>query len=470
LSDALKDQDRTEEGRSLVGRLVRSAALWVVPALLFTAFSLIWFYRASTYKNFNEPLKNTIQALIAKIETVRDGPGIVLTAGPIDPRYQLALSGHYWVIGPLLDSGEVGPMISSPSLARATLKLPPAVRDRIRKHQGEIVKTYIPGPDGEKLSVVAQSVIFGDQKLVILAAADIRPAVRAVWHFALIALVLMSILAIGLAIGIITQVKTGLAPLFALRDRVADVREGRASTVTGRYPREIKPLADELNSLIAHNKSVVEYARTHVANLAHALKTPLAVLVNEATGKQSVGSEIVKKQADTMSKQVEHHLNRARAVARGQSIGEKTPVGETLVSLVRTLGRIYRDKDLDIHTDIEDGLLFRGEKRDLEEMAGNLLDNACKWTNGEIDIRATRDPDQDNYLRLMIDDNGPGMAAEQYEHVLKRGTRLDENTPGTGFGLSIVSDLARAYKGHLKLEKSPMGGLRTILILPMVKA
>ncbi len=463
----------TEQGRSLVWRLVRSAAMWVVPALLFTAFSLIWFYQASTYKNFNDPLVNTIQALVANIE---DDPlsetadaRIILANQPIDARYQLALSGRYWMVGELQDDGILVPIISSLSLSDSTLKLATKDADNIRAKQGEVIRAFSIGPDNEPLSLAAQSVIFNDQNLVIVAAADRRPARQAVRQFSLIALGLLTVLAMGLTLAIYMQVRLGLAPLFELRDRVVDIREGRAKAVKGRYPKEIKPLADELNSLIGHNRDVVEYARTHVANLAHALKTPLAVLMNEADGKKSKLANIVTKQTGIMNKQVDHHLRRARAAARGQSIGEKTPVADTVNSLVRTLGRIYRDKDLDFELDIEERLMFRGEKRDLEEMVGNLLDNACKWTNAKINVVVETDTGETAKIRITIDDDGSGMAVDQYENVLKRGTRLDETTPGTGFGLSIVNDLAKAYNGSLTLDKSPLGGLRAVLVIPMVR-
>lgn len=471
-SEQPEDQN-TQQGRSLVWRLVRSAAMWVVPALLFTAFSLIWFYRASTYKNFNDPLVNTIQALVANIEDEPfgedGGVGIILANQPIDARYQLALSGRYWMVGELQDDGILEPIISSLSLSGSTLKLAPKDTDNIRAKQGEVIRAFSVGPDNEPLSLAAQSVIFNDLNLVIVAAADRRPAAQAVRRFSLIALGLLTVLALGLTLAIYMQVRSGLRPLFDLRERVVDVREGRARSVKGRYPKEIKPLADELNSLIGHNRDVVEYARTHVANLAHALKTPLAVLVNEADGKKSKLASIVNKQAGAMTKQVDHHLRRARAATRGQSIGEKTPVADTIHSLVRTLGRIYRDKDLDFQVEIEDGLIFRGGKPDLEEMAGNLLDNACKWTKAKINVTVETDADKAAKIRITIDDEGPGMAANQYENVLKRGTRLDETTPGTGFGLSIVNDLAKAYNGSLTLGKSPQGGLRTVLVIPMVR-
>lgn len=457
------------ENGSLVWRLVRSAALWAVPALLVTALSLILFYRASTYKIFDDPLVNTISSLIAYVDTSPEDGKLVLTNEPIDPSYQRALSGRYWVIGELQESGRLEPIMGSKSLYGAMLVLPSADAQKIRKQDGSVVRSSAQGPDNEPLRLAAQSVIFpgmGEKAVVIVAAADRRPAVKAVRQFSVLALGLMTVIGLGLSAAIFMQVRMGLRPLFTLRERVSDVRQGRAPSVTGTYPKEIKPLADELNILIGHNKEVVDYARTHVGNLAHALKTPLAVLVNESDGKQTKFSKLVSRQSAEMSKQVDHHLRRARAAVRGQSIGEKTSVFDTVSSLARTLPRIYRDKDLDIQVSISDGLVFRGEKRDLEEMVGNLMDNACKWTGSEIHVLAEPSEDVEGQLRLVVDDDGPGLSQDEYETVLKRGMRLDEATPGSGFGLSIVNDLARAYKGSLHLEKSPFGGLRAVLVLP----
>lgn len=465
------------EGRSLVWRLVRSAALWAVPALLFTALSLILVYRASTYKIFDDPLINTIESLIAYVDTDPTDGTLKLSREPIDPSYQRGLSGRYWLIGELKSDGRIEPIMGSTSLYGATLSLPLADANKVRTRQGDVVRSVAQGPDNEPLRLAMQSVIFpdmGDKPVVILAAADRRPAAQAVRRFSAIALGLMMLLALGLSVGIFMQVRLGLKPLFDLRDRVVDVRQGRLSSVEGKYPKEIKPLADELNSLISHNKEVVEYARTHVGNLAHALKTPLAVLVNEAKdqskgkGKGVKFAELVNRQSEEMSKQVDHHLRRARAATRGQSIGERTSILETISSLARTLPRIYRDKDLDIQLDIAATHIFRGTKRDLEEMVGNLMDNACKWTTGKIRVSAFVINDEVGKLGLCVEDDGPGLDGDEYETVLKRGARLDEATPGSGFGLSIVNDLARAYKGSLTLDKSPLGGLRANLVLPTV--
>ena len=460
IEEAIKTQ-------SLVLRLVRGAVMWALPLLLVTALTLTWLYRNTTYRSFDDPLVSAVTALIASAE-VQDG-SLSLTREPLDPRYQRALSGRYWLVGFLQDDGIIEPISASRSLLEATLVLPPAAVIQLQTQQGEEVRARTSGPDSdEPLRLVARQVVLPNMNtpVVMVAAADSRAASRSILSFALTALGLMLLISMGLITAVVTQVRSGLKPLFDLRDRVADVREGRSGKVDGVYPTEIQPLATELNSLITHNKDVVERARTHVGNLAHALKTPLAVLQNEAQGSKTTPSDIVSRQTETMKKQVDHHLRRARAAARGQAIGVSTDVTDTLEALARTLSRIYGHKNIDFDVDLMEGLVFRGEKRDLEEMAGNLMDNSCKWTKTALTLRSFVDPQDETSFIVTVSDDGPGMAEDQYVEALKRGARLDEATPGSGFGLAIVDDLAKAYKGSVRLGKSDLGGLKVALTLP----
>lgn len=469
---------RTASNRSLVVRLVRSAILWALPILIFTAVALTWFYRNSTYRIFDDPMVSAVTSLIAAANVPASGDlsQLTLVREPTDPRYQQALSGRYWLIGTLNDDGIVVALQSSRSLYGETLKLNARDRALLEARVGEEVAVRAIGPDAEPLRVLARAVILPNatEPVVIMAAIDSRPATRAVNRFALLASGLMLLLSAGLVTAVFTQVRLGLKPLFDLRDTVADVREGRTTRVDGHYPPEIQPLATELNFLIDHNKEVVEHARTHVGNLAHALKTPLAVLVNECENRKGTPdagfAKIVNRQTTMMRNQVDHHLRRARAAARGQTIGVSTNVGDVLSSLARTLPRIFRSKDIDMTTHIEPKLAFRGEKRDLEEMAGNLMDNACKWTASQVKVTALSNPEDETSFIITVEDNGPGLEPSDYATALKRGARLDEATPGTGFGLAIVDDLARAYKGRLQLSRSSLGGLRVTLILPMTTA
>ena len=450
---------------SLVMRLVRGAVLWALPLLLVTALTLTWLYRNTTYRSFDDPLVSAVTSLIASAE-VADG-NLSLSREPLDPRYQRALSGRYWMIGFLQDDGMIEPIASSRSFYEESLILPKADVIQLQSQQGEEVRSSARGPDNdETLRLVARQVVLPNMQapVVILAAADSRQARRSIFRFALTASGLMLLISLGLITAVVTQVRSGLKPLFELRDKVADVREGRAAQVDGKYPAEIQPLATELNSLITHNRDVVERARTHVGNLAHALKTPLAVLQNETQSRGTQLSEVVGRQTDVMKKQVDHHLRRARAAARGQAIGVSASVNETLEGLARTLSVIYRDKKIDFDIDLAPDLVFRGAKRDLEEMAGNLMDNACKWTKSSIHVQTKAH--SDGQFVVAVSDDGPGMSEDQYKEAIKRGARLDEATPGSGLGLAIVDDLARAYNGTLTLGKSEWGGLESVLKLP----
>ena len=266
----------------------------------------------------------------------------------------------------------------------------------------------------------------------------------------------------------VVQVVVGLTPLFAMRREVAGVRQGKAQRLAGAYPRELSPLANELNALLDHNQEVVERQRTHVGNLAHALKTPISVMLAEADRDPSPLAAVVDRQAEAMRRQVEHHLRRARAAARSQGSGERTSVAEVLDELSRTLERIFQARGVDIDWEADDGLAFLGERQDLQEIAGNLLENACKFCHGHVRVNA--EPAAPGRLQLTVEDDGPGLDEAQGAEVLKRGARLDESAPGSGLGLSIVDELARAYGGSLSLSRSSLGGLRVDLDLPRAEA
>jgi signal transduction histidine kinase len=387
-----------------------------------------------------------------------------------DPRYQRALSGKYWVIGTVENDSEIVPILSSRSLYGASLPLSGQVISDLAEQGQDPVRFTTFGPDidaNERLRVVARQVVLPNMTtpVVVLSAADRAPVIRSIRNFILTAIILLLILTLGLIFAVYAQVRLGLRPLFDLGRRIADVREGRSASVEGDYPPEIAPLATELNSLISHNKSIVDRAQTHVGNLAHALKTPIAVLRNEAQAADNTPSRIVAKQTESMAAQVDHHLRRARAAARGQAIGVRAEMDPIIDGLVRTLPRIYRDKDMTIDKSGETGLIFRGHPRDLEDMAGNLMDNAAKWTTSRIDVSIRKI--EEGLCLISIADDGPGLTTDEIETAIKRGARLDEATPGSGLGLSIVKDLADAYKGSLTFSRSDAGGLKAELRLPI---
>jgi signal transduction histidine kinase len=280
-----------------------------------------------------------------------------------------------------------------------------------------------------------------------------------------------SILAAVLLLTTTFQVRFGLAPLKRITNGLAAIRSGSAERLTGKFPEEIAPLARETNALIETNREIVERARTHVGNLAHALKTPLSVMVNEATahGTEPFAQKILE-QADIMRDQITRHLERARLAARFTVVGSVTQAAPVVTALARTMEKIHRDKKLMIDVHADEQVLFHGERPDLEEMVGNLVDNACKWAASRVAIEVVGErPDpasERQVVRVIVDDDGRGLSPSEREQVAKRGSRLDETKPGSGLGLSIVLELARLYGGGLTLGSAPLGGLRAELVLP----
>ena len=279
----------------------------------------------------------------------------------------------------------------------------------------------------------------------------------------------MAGLGLGILVALLIQVRFGLQPLDRVRRALADIRSGRATRLDVKFPAEIEPLAVEINSLLESNREVLERARTHVGNLAHALKTPLSVLTNEARTHPDAFGEQVGRIAATMREQIDHHLARARMAASANVFGAHTPVAPVLVRLGRALERIYTERGIEVVVDCTHGLGFRGEAQDLEEMAGNLLDNACTWATSRVELRATALPGlrkgRPAFL-LTVEDDGPGVPEESRKTALRRGGRLDETKPGSGLGLSIVTEIAELYGGELRLATSTLGGLRAEVFLP----
>ena len=270
------------------------------------------------------------------------------------------------------------------------------------------------------------------------------------------------------------QLRFGLRPLRRIQAGVTAIRRGEGGRIDGRFPPDLAPLASELNLLIASNREIVERARTQVGNLAHALKTPLSVLVNEADAPGCPTDQelatMVREQTRIMRDQVSYYLDRARAAARVSMIGTATDVKGSVDALVRTFNKIYVERSLNFTAEVPDGLRFRGERQDFEDLVGNLIDNAGKWAASTVRVQAglaQADGGGDaSDITLTVDDDGPGLPAETRDFATRRGRRLDESKPGSGLGLSIVTDLASAYGGVFSLHDSPLGGLRAVLRLP----
>lgn len=452
-------------GSSLVGRLIWLALGWSLLVLIGAGIALTAFFRNAALDRFDRDLYEVTQGLYADT-TIEEGE--VVAPALTDARALRVYSGRYWQLAEITPNGKIRPLVRSHSLWDQALNGPEEGTRRLTV--GSTVYYNEPGPLNARLRAVARTVrLLGrDQPVVVMAAEDRSPLDRDARRFAVTTAVALVLLGAGLLVAIVVQVRVGLRPLFALRRELADIRNGRAERLNQTYPTELEPLATELNGLLDHNQAVVERQRTHVGNLAHALKTPLSVMLSEAERTPGSLSEVVTRQAETMKHQVDHHLRRARAAARAQGPGERTPVAEVVDELARTLERIFRSQGVAIDWDCPEELCFNGERQDLLEIIGNVMENACKWSRGKVRVVAAEaGPGR---MSVTVEDNGPGLPAEDRDKVLQRGARLDESAPGSGLGLSIVDELARAYGGQVRLAASTLGGLRVDLDLPRVNA
>ncbi len=338
---------------------------------------------------------------------------------------------------------------------------------------GEIHQHRIVGPEGKALGMVERSVRIDDtpdgkpRSYRLIAAADESLMTEPVASFSGALWLALVVLGIGLVLAALVQVFVGLAPLRKLHAALGKVRSGETPQLDGDFPAEIMPLVDEFNTVLAQNAEVVERARTQAGNLAHALKTPLSVLANAATSanpQQNELARLVVDQVDTARKQVDYHLTRAQAAATTRMPCTLTPLLPIIDGLVRAMQRIHAERALELRVQpMPETLAFRGDAHDLQEILGNLLDNACKWASHRVEINAASNGDQ---LLITFDDDGQGLAAEQRESVIQRGVRADEKVSGSGLGLAIVADLTQMYGGGVVLQDSPLGGLRVVLTLP----
>ncbi|WP_454714519.1 ATP-binding protein [Caulobacter segnis] len=453
--------------RSLVRRLVLIAGGWTLLVVLVAGIFLTAQFRDAAIRRFDQSLAVLTDDLYAG-STVDSGQ--LRAPFLTDIRATRAYSGRYWVILDKKADGSMTPVVRSRSLFDSDLMLASSQIDLLEAAPGKTQYFDLRGPQDKPLRAAAiQAQLPGyPDAVVFLAAEDRSPIDADADRFAGTTAIALLILGFGLILAVVVQVRFGLQPLFRLRREVASVRRGKAERLADDYPEELEPLSRELNALLAHNQEVVERQRTHVGNLAHALKTPLSVMLTEASQQPGQLAEVVERQAQTMREQVDHHLRRARAAARSQTSGERTPVEPILDELAVTLERIFQDKGVEIDWRCPEDLAFQGEKQDFLEVVGNVMENAGKWSKGRIRVDAVAVGE--TRMSVTVDDDGPGLPPEERAQALKRGQRLDENAPGSGLGLSIVDELARAYGGSVQLGESPLGGLRVTLDLPRAES
>jgi signal transduction histidine kinase len=407
--------------------------------------------------------------MIAAAEPNAEG-AVSLQGRFADPRFERVYSGWYWEITP---EGPKAPLTNLAQISRSLFDRTIKVTDFTRSRG--LVWGHGEGPDAQRLRFVARRIEFpapaaaqkgATRAYSLLIAADVTQVEDEIVKFNGILFWSLAILGVGLIGAIFIQVRIGLQPLNRVSLALARIREGQARRLEGRFPAEIAPLASELNSLIEHSAEVVGRARTHVSNLAHFLKTPLSVLASEASAHPGSLATAVLRQVAVMRRQVDHYLTRARAAGAVDVLGNRTNVRPVIDDLARVLTRIHADRRVIIDVDCPRDLAFRGERQDLEEMVGNLIDNACKWAQARVLVWARRTSGAS--LEISVGDDGAGIDPEERAHVGERGERLDESVPGTGLGLAIVRDIAKLYGGSLALGDSPLGGLEARLTLPAI--
>jgi len=460
-------------GRSLTRRLIWLASAWILVALVIAALVLTQAFQESALRRLGATLNETIDEIV--VAASRTPPGDV-SPQIQDARTLRLLSGKYWQILEVRPDGRLVNLARSNSLWRYDLALPPDLPRRLDAAFGDVITFNTTGPKDdaetrEPLRVAAsmKSIPRHEHPIIFIAAVDRSEVDADTRQFAHVAWIALLILGLGLVSAVFIQVRIGLRPLFDLRDEIADVRKGRSARIGRSYPLEIQPLAEQVNRLLDHNQEVVERQRTHVGNLAHALKTPISVMLAEAGTQEGQLPELVRRQTQVMQGQVDHHLRRARAAARAaHGLGETTPVPEVLDELAVMIEQVFRTKGVEIDWRAPDDLAFLGERQDLQEILGNLIENAAKFARRRV--RVSAGGSGLGQMILVVEDDGPGLPADQRDTVMQRGARLDESAPGSGLGLSIVDDLTRAYGGRLTLADSDMGGLKAVLELPAAQS
>jgi signal transduction histidine kinase len=451
---------------SLAVRLFLWATAWTVVILIITGIALSTLYRHAVERAFDRRLDVYLRTLVADVASPEDsGDKFPQSIG--EPLFELPLSGWYWQVT-RLDS-KTPEVHSSRSLWDSNL--PRLAADRSAA-ESEYRQGYARGPEDQDLRLVERSIDLGaDGRYFVAVAGDAAEIDEETRNFSRAIIITFTALTMALLLTTALQVRFGLAPLTRISESLAAIRSGRAERLEGEFPVEIAPLARETNALIEANREIVERARTHVGNLAHALKTPLSVIVNEAAtrGSDSLAQKVLE-QADIMRDQVARQLERARLAARSTRIGALVNVPPVVTALARSMEKLHREREIAIDVDVPEHAHFHGEQQDLEEMVGNLVDNGCKWARSRVAIEVLADQlageGEKARVRIIVDDDGPGLSPSQREQVALRGQRLDETKPGSGLGLSIVLELARLYGGVLTLGTAPIGGLRAELALP----
>lgn len=435
--------------RSLGARLVAVSLLWMVLALGAAAFLLSKLYREHVESEHAERIGGYLDELAAVLEVGADG-GLVVQRDLSDPLFQRPYSGLYWEV---FAGGRS--MLHSRSLWERSLDASAGEGDALVK---------LAGPEGQSLTVWTRTIRHPDfpAPVVMRVAADDARTGRMTASFTRTLAISLALLAAGLMAIVVAQVHFGLAPLRRLGRAMTQLRGGEVDRVEGEYPSEIRPLVEDLNAVLGENRELLDRARAQAGNLAHALKTPLAVIRNSlAPGGGQAAKDAIGVEVERMHRAIERHLVRARA-APAQLRGRYVRIQEALEDVIRAIRHIHGER-IQFEVVIDLAARFRGDAADLQEIFGNLLDNAAKWTRSLVRVEAV---EGDGRLCIRVDDDGPGIPPDRRAEAIQRGVRLDTSRPGSGLGLQIVDELCQVYGGSLELGTSALGGLSARVNLP----
>jgi signal transduction histidine kinase len=441
---------------SLTFRLIVTSFAWVGTTLVVTGILLIVLFRGHIEQRFEGLLLDHIEELVSAIELTPEG-GMTMTWRPADPRFSRPHSGWYWEIR------RAGVSIAhSDSLWRDSLKMTePPVGEAPQIQQ-------FTGPENEMLLALSREIVFpeNEQPLLVVVAGPLSDVEENVRAFTSQVSITLTVLGIGLLLAVWFQVRFGLRPLKAMQQALGDIRKGEARRLPENYPKEIEPVVDELNGLLNHNEALLERARTQVGNLAHALKNPLTVIRNEAKAIGNEHGDVIRDQTAAMANSMDRYLSQARVAGTLGVLGARSDVKAIVEDLRFSLNRLYNEKGLEIQYEAPEECWFQGEAEDLEEVLGNLMDNACKWAVREVQVRAWCTDDR---LLIVVEDDGPGIPERQKGEALGRGIRLDEKMHGSGLGLDIAQDIVRLYRGSISLNQAFNGGLSVHIDLPSAR-
>jgi signal transduction histidine kinase len=447
---------------SIVRRMIVISALWIVLLLGVGGYALDRILTSAVTSNFDDQLDYVLTAIIASAEIGPDGAP--LSTRPLaNQRFLEPNSGLYF---------QISPIARMSAQRRAELEYPSrSLWDRRLQVHAEHLDSQAHVYDSnefpdEQLRVVERDVKLPGSKLLWrFQVAETRDSLNAEISVLRRTLV-RSFAALGLGLVVLTALQAlyGLWPLRRIRRAIAAIRSGRESRVQEGFPAEIEPLTEELNDLLEHNEVQAEEARRHAGNLAHALKTPLTVITNAATAGAPDLADTVCREATTMRRQVDHHLARARAIGRRSSAHVRSDVWPSLEAVERAVTRLYDHVTVDLAGDKKAPV--RVERQDLDEMLGNLIENAAKYGGGRVFVTVKTNP---GCVEIEVEDDGAGIPEKERAGIFDRGARLDSGKPGTGLGLAIVRDVAQIYGGSISLEESEdLGGLLARLKLPSV--